>query len=175
MKGRSVSLTRYQRDLEARGLRPNTVRTYVRTVAEFLQALGGPPVDRRWTAESGAREGCAQPRRRSAAAASVVLDQRGDRSNRVLLRGDIATARRGGSSATGTGHASSADAAERPRSHEATRGHALGEVSSDLQPTVRRRAAPRRGAALAHRRRRQSAHGAPHPAHQESTARGADE
>ena len=43
MKGRSVSLTRYQRDLEARGLRPNTVRTYVRTVAEFLQALGGPP------------------------------------------------------------------------------------------------------------------------------------
>jgi site-specific recombinase XerD len=43
VKGRSVSLTRYQRDLEARGLRPNTVRTYVRTVAEFLQALGGPP------------------------------------------------------------------------------------------------------------------------------------
>jgi len=43
VKGRPVSLTRYQRDLEARGLRPNTVRTYVRTVAEFLQALGGPP------------------------------------------------------------------------------------------------------------------------------------
>jgi site-specific recombinase XerD len=43
VKGHPVSLTRYQRDLEARGLRPNTVRTYVRTVAEFLQALGGPP------------------------------------------------------------------------------------------------------------------------------------
>jgi len=43
MKARSVSLARYQRDLEARGLRPNTVRAYVRSVAEFLQALGGPP------------------------------------------------------------------------------------------------------------------------------------
>ena len=43
MKARSVSLARYRRDLEARGLRPNTVRTYVRAVAEFLQALGGPP------------------------------------------------------------------------------------------------------------------------------------
>jgi hypothetical protein len=43
VKGHPVSLTRYQRDLEARGLWPNTVRTDVRTVAEFLQALGGPP------------------------------------------------------------------------------------------------------------------------------------
>jgi integrase/recombinase XerD len=43
MKAPSVSLARYQRDLEARGLRPNTVRTYVRAIAQFLDALGRPP------------------------------------------------------------------------------------------------------------------------------------
>jgi hypothetical protein len=59
MKARSVNLARYRRDLEARGLRPTTVRTYVRAVAEFLQALGGPP--------SRGREKEAQLRCRSAA------------------------------------------------------------------------------------------------------------
>jgi site-specific recombinase XerD len=43
MKAPSVSLARYQRDLEARGLRPNTVRTYTRAIAQFLDALGRPP------------------------------------------------------------------------------------------------------------------------------------
>lgn len=36
-------LARFQRDLEVRGLRPNTVRAYVRCVQRFLEQLGKAP------------------------------------------------------------------------------------------------------------------------------------
>jgi integrase/recombinase XerD len=46
MKARPVghnSLVRFRRDLEARGLQPNSVDAYVRAVTQFLRAFDGPP------------------------------------------------------------------------------------------------------------------------------------
>jgi hypothetical protein len=77
MKARSVNLARYRRDLEARGLRPTTVRTYVRAVAEFLQALGGPP--------SRGREKEAQLRCRSAAELRPLARRHGRDLYELLL------------------------------------------------------------------------------------------
>jgi hypothetical protein len=108
VKGHPVSLTRYQRDLEARGLRPNTVRTYVRTVAEFLQALGGPPSR---AGEKDVRNyvvALQQQRASSSVNVAIAAIEQSRASTWRHCDGPP-----GGASATGTSHASSADAAER--------------------------------------------------------------
>lgn len=40
---RKTTLARFQRDLEARGLKPNTVGAYLRCIRRFLRQLDGPP------------------------------------------------------------------------------------------------------------------------------------
>lgn len=43
MTNHNQSLVRFRRDLEARGLQPNTVNAYERNVRQFIEQLGRPP------------------------------------------------------------------------------------------------------------------------------------